>query len=264
MVIARNGRRRGLPFVLGGALALEAACEGRRRRVRTAAPARPRPRDAAGRRSAADSSPARRVEKYQASEGRGRGEGRKSTDGGAARTKMRPPRRPSSRPGAEPGAPAPAGACLQGARRALRQPRLPRVPRPPAPPLSTPGGTDAIPSEGRLSSPRGSPFPTPGLYGYFQADRVTRPRLQQPSGPRAAPPPPNGRLRPGARKAPLPPPAPPASPAPAPPPPHLGALPASWPTSRQRLPRGCLGHTKIIKITRRKITVTESFLFFFF
>lgn len=84
------------------------------------APARPPPvpRDAAERRSAADSSPARRVEKYQASEGRGRGEGRKSTDGGAARTKMRPPRRPSSRPGAEPGPPAPAGACLQGARRA--------------------------------------------------------------------------------------------------------------------------------------------------
>lgn len=99
------GAGRGLPFVLGDTLALEAACEGRRRRVRTAAPARPRPRDAAGRRSAADSSPARRVEKYQASEGRGRGEGRKSTDGGAARTKMRPPRRPSSLQGAQPGAP---------------------------------------------------------------------------------------------------------------------------------------------------------------
>lgn len=58
--------------------------------VRTAAPARLRPRDVAGRCSAADSSPARRVEKYQASEGRGRGEGRKSTDEGGRENKDAP------------------------------------------------------------------------------------------------------------------------------------------------------------------------------
>lgn len=81
------------------------ACEGRGG-VRTAAPARPRPRDAAGRRSAADSSPARRVEKYQASEGRGRGEGRKSTDEGDRENKDAPAAAaPSSHLGAEPGVP---------------------------------------------------------------------------------------------------------------------------------------------------------------
>lgn len=210
-----QGALRGLPFVLGGALALEAACEGRRRRVRTAAPARPRPRDAAGRRSAADSSPARRVEKYQASEGRGRGEGRKSTDGGAAtRTKMRPPRRPSGRPCAEPGPPAPAGACLQGARRALGGRGCPG--RPVTGPSSTPGGTDAIPrGDCQALAARLSPRPDFTIDFSSQSSpenpacsgRADRARLS---------PPPNGRLRPGARKPslPLPPPAPPASPPP--------------------------------------------------
>lgn len=92
-------------------------------------PARPRPRDAAGRRSAADSSPARRVEKYQASEGRGRGEGRKSTGEGDRENKDAPAAAPPPATSAPSPVSPSARACLQATRRALQPPWVPG-PRP--------------------------------------------------------------------------------------------------------------------------------------
>lgn len=153
MLLGRDGRcaarsRRGLPFVLGGALALEAACEGRRRRVRTAARARPPPPY-----HVTPPSGAARLIHPPPGEWKST---RRARGGGAARGGKVPTAGPReqrcARRGAPPAAPALSPVPLPQpglVYRAHAEPSLRQAGDCPGYPVtrpsSTPGGTDAIP-----------------------------------------------------------------------------------------------------------------------